>query len=231
MSATNATILIHQRQAYAASLTSSLKDNLRANLENKNQHLNQQGNCIRTGVCSNSDVGQGTLGNDNSVTGFADQSTTNTTTANAPTSGPAVPVAGSKGDPGAQGLKGDQGPPGTIPDNSVTTSKLADGAVTTSKIANHTITPNKITGISKLVFAQCTIRIERDSNGGICSVPQAEISDMVFVGASNSHQGSGGLILHAGFVESAGQVRLIARIFDVSNLPVELTWQIILFHP
>ena len=113
----------------------------------------------------------------------------------------------------------------------MTTSKLADGAVTTSKIANHTITPNKITGISKLVFAQCTIRIERDSNGGICSVPQAEISDMVFVGASNSHQGSGGLILHAGFVESAGQVRLIARIFDVTNLPVELTWPIILFHP
>ena len=54
---------------------------------------------------------------------------------------------------------------------------------------------------------------------------------MVFVGASNSHQGSGGLILHAGFVESAGQVRLIARIFDVTNLPVELTWPIILFHP
>jgi hypothetical protein len=132
-------------------------------------------------------------------------------------------------------------PPSKIPDGSITTTKLADGAVTTPKladeavttpkIADHSITPNKIAGISKLVFAQCTIRFERDSNGGICSVPQAEISDMVFVGASNSHQGSGGIILHAGFVESAGQVRLIARIFDTTNLPVELTWPIILFHP
>ena len=93
------------------------------------------------------------MGNDNSVSGFADQSTTNTTTANAPTSGPAVPVAGAKGDPGAQGVKGDQGPAGpqgnpgpagTISDNSVTTSKLADGAVTTSKIANDSITADKI---------------------------------------------------------------------------------------
>lgn len=57
-------------------------------------------------------VGQGTVGNDNSVSGFADQSTTNTTIANPPTSGPAVPVAGAKGDPGAQGLKGDPGSQG-----------------------------------------------------------------------------------------------------------------------
>jgi hypothetical protein len=75
IAATNVTLIIQERQAYAASLASSLKDSLRANLENKNQHLTQQGNCIRTGGCSNSDVGQGTPGNDNSVTGFADQST------------------------------------------------------------------------------------------------------------------------------------------------------------
>ena len=94
--------------------TSSFKDNIRANLENRNQHLNQQGNCIRTDGCATSDVGQGTLGNDNSVTGFTDQSTTNTTTANAATSGTSG-LAGPKGDKGnsgatgAQGLKGDPG--------------------------------------------------------------------------------------------------------------------------
>ncbi|HEX9317902.1 MAG TPA: hypothetical protein VF884_03105 [Nitrososphaeraceae archaeon] len=67
-------IIIQQRQAYAAAAHSPLKDNLRANLGNRNHHLNQQGNCIRTDGCSTSDVGQGSLGNDNSVTGFADQS-------------------------------------------------------------------------------------------------------------------------------------------------------------
>ena len=98
--ATNAVPLIQQRQAYGASFTSSLKDNLRANLENRNQHLNQQGNCIRTNGCANSDVGQGTVGNDNSVTGFTDQSGTNATTPNAVTSEPATVAQG----PGAQGI-------------------------------------------------------------------------------------------------------------------------------
>ena len=150
--ATNAVPLIQQRQVYAPSFTSSLKDNLRANLENKNQHLNQQGNCIRTNGCANSDVGQGTLGNDNSVTGFADQSTANTTTGNAETSGPAGLATGPQGDPGSTGPQGNPGSTGTLPDNSVTTSKLADGAVTTSKIANDSVTADKITGVSKLVF-------------------------------------------------------------------------------
>jgi hypothetical protein len=114
IAATNVVLIIQQRQASAASLTSSLKDNLRANLGDRNQHLNQQGNCIRADGCATSDVGQGTLGNDNSVTGFADQSTTNTTTANSPTSGLAgAPGAkGDKGDPGAPGAKGDKGDPG-----------------------------------------------------------------------------------------------------------------------
>lgn len=74
IAATNLTPMIQQRQAYAASPTSSLKDNLRANLGNRNQHLNQQGNCTRTDECTTSDVGQGTLGNNNQVTGFGDQS-------------------------------------------------------------------------------------------------------------------------------------------------------------
>jgi hypothetical protein len=53
IASTNVSIIIQQRQAYAASPTpSSLNDNLRANLGNRNQHLNQQGNCIRTDECA-----------------------------------------------------------------------------------------------------------------------------------------------------------------------------------
>jgi hypothetical protein len=84
---------IQLRQANAAGPTASLKDNLRANLGSRNQHLNQQGNCMRTDGCTTSDVGQGTVGNDNSVTGFTDQSTTNITTANAATPGPAGAIS------------------------------------------------------------------------------------------------------------------------------------------
>lgn len=170
------------------------------------------------------------MGNDNSVSGFADQSTTNTTTANAPTSGPAVPVAGAKGDPGAQGVKGDQGPAGpqgnpgpagTISDNSVTTSKLADGAVTTSKIANDSITADKIAGVSKLVFTSCTSNFIPIAPGqgdlGHCSVPGAEVGDMVLMGASRNDPGAGNLLVHLAYVDSPGQITFFVRSFGTNN--------------
>jgi hypothetical protein len=107
--------------------TSSFKDNIRANLENRNQHLNQQGNCMRNDGCATSDVGQGTLGNDNKITGFTDQSN-NTTTANAATSGPIGPAGpagakGLKGNPGAPGARGAVGPAG--PDKILSTREVA----------------------------------------------------------------------------------------------------------
>jgi Collagen triple helix repeat (20 copies) len=126
IASTNLTPMIQHRQGYAASPTASLKDNLRANLGNRNQHLNQQGNCIRTDGCATSDVAQGTLGNDNSVTGFADQSTTTNATTVEPSGtagaqglkgdpGPPGPTGpkGDKGDPGPTGAKGDTGAPGS----------------------------------------------------------------------------------------------------------------------
>jgi hypothetical protein len=74
-------------QSYAAAIrgteadfpdTSSLKhavrDGVSANLSHKDQHMNQQNLCYRANTCRQSDVGQNTLGNDNQVTGFADQS-------------------------------------------------------------------------------------------------------------------------------------------------------------
>jgi hypothetical protein len=93
------------------SLKQGIHDEIRADLKNTNQSINQDNVCFKSNTCRQSEVGQNTLGNDNQVTGFADQSTTNTTTTNAATSGPAGP-AGAQGDPGAVGAKGDKGDPG-----------------------------------------------------------------------------------------------------------------------
>jgi hypothetical protein len=78
------------------------------------QHSNLLNNCFSSNTCRDSNVDQGILGNDNQATGFGDLSDTtiNTTTGNAATSGPAG-AKGDKGDPGAQGAVGPAGPPRT----------------------------------------------------------------------------------------------------------------------
>ena len=53
-----------------------------ATAKHKTQHMNQENICYRSNVCNNSNVAQETLGNDNSVTGFADQSENNSPKAN-----------------------------------------------------------------------------------------------------------------------------------------------------
>jgi hypothetical protein len=50
--------------------------------KHKTQHMNQENICYRSNVCNNSNVAQETLGNDNSVTGFADQSENNSPKSN-----------------------------------------------------------------------------------------------------------------------------------------------------
>ena len=57
-----------------SSLKHAVRDGVSANLSHKDQHMNQQNLCYRANTCRQSDVGQNTLGNDNQVTGFADQS-------------------------------------------------------------------------------------------------------------------------------------------------------------
>jgi hypothetical protein len=181
IAATNVALIMQQSHAYAASLTSSLKDNLRANLGNRNQHLNQQGNCIRTDGCATSDVGQGTLGNDNSVTGFTDQSTTNAATPNAATPNAATPNAtpsgpaaltGPKGDPGPPGLpgpvgpKGDQGPPGTTLPFVYLTFDSCSGADTNHKV---TCTVHDETGITEIQCDVANPAISGGDNVGECT--------------------------------------------------------------
>jgi hypothetical protein len=94
-----------KQRAYASSLTSSSKDNTNKDLLVRQQHLNQENVCYRGQICKNSNVAPQTRGNDNSVTGFADQSNTNNTPA-APSTMSLVGPQGPKGD------KGDTGPPG-----------------------------------------------------------------------------------------------------------------------
>jgi hypothetical protein len=57
-----------------SSLKHAVRDGVTVNLEHRDQHMNQENLCYRTNTCRQSDVGQNTLGNDNSITGFADQS-------------------------------------------------------------------------------------------------------------------------------------------------------------
>jgi hypothetical protein len=58
--------------------TSNLKngtpDGVSVNLERRDQHIDQENLCFRANTCRQSDTAQNTLGNDNQVTGFADQS-------------------------------------------------------------------------------------------------------------------------------------------------------------
>jgi len=57
-----------------ASLKHSIRDGVSVNLEHRDQHMDQENLCYRDNTCRQSGVGQETLGNDNSVTGFGDQS-------------------------------------------------------------------------------------------------------------------------------------------------------------
>jgi hypothetical protein len=83
-----------------SNLKHAIRDGVNVNLEHRDQHLNQENLCYRTNTCRESNVGQNTLGNDNSITGFADQSdniqqSAAPTTANqtTPTPSPTPPTA------------------------------------------------------------------------------------------------------------------------------------------
>ena len=56
------------------SLKHSILDGVSVNLKHRDQHMNQENLCYRDNTCRDANAGHNTLGNDNSVTGFADQS-------------------------------------------------------------------------------------------------------------------------------------------------------------
>ena len=61
-------------RAFESAIKSATRENVHFSLDHKSQHLNQENLCYRSVVCNNSNVAVQTSGNDNSVTGFADQS-------------------------------------------------------------------------------------------------------------------------------------------------------------
>ena len=72
---------LEQQPGYAAKAEKHEQNtiqNVPDNFEKRNaarqQHMDQENLCLRAGECSNSNVGEQTLGNDNSITGFSDQS-------------------------------------------------------------------------------------------------------------------------------------------------------------
>jgi hypothetical protein len=64
-----------------------LQQQVNAAIQLRSQHMDQENLCYRTNTCRQSDVGQNTLGNDNQVTGFADQSDNIQQSATIPTFG------------------------------------------------------------------------------------------------------------------------------------------------
>jgi hypothetical protein len=56
------------------SLKNAIRDGISVHLQHSDQHMNQLNLCYRSNECRQSNVGQETLGNDNQVTGFTDQS-------------------------------------------------------------------------------------------------------------------------------------------------------------
>jgi hypothetical protein len=92
-------VLLKQQKGYAAPQTKKQEQNtiqgLRGNLAKKStsasQHLDQENQCLRAGKCDNAALGEQTLGNDNSVTGFTDQSkNVQQRTVEPPTAAPAI---------------------------------------------------------------------------------------------------------------------------------------------
>jgi hypothetical protein len=62
-----------------STLKHAIRDGISVSLDQRSQHMDQENLCYRSDICRQSNVGQNTLGNDNSVTGFADQSDNNST--------------------------------------------------------------------------------------------------------------------------------------------------------
>ncbi len=94
-----------QQSVYASSLkTSDLKQ------EDK-QNLNQDNLCHRFDGCKQSNEGQQITGNDNTASGFNDQSTTNTSSLS---SNSAASSLGTQGPSGTNGAQGPAGPPPTL---------------------------------------------------------------------------------------------------------------------
>src|SRR6266480_7118778 len=91
-----------------------------ASAANLRKISNQEALCFRSNTCRDSNVDQGILGNDNQMTGFADQSDNTTTNNTSPDNSGAKGLGGDSGSLGPAGAKGDPGPQGPKGDTGAT---------------------------------------------------------------------------------------------------------------
>jgi hypothetical protein len=76
IAATSLTPTLQQLYAFSQRhpLEKDIIQSAKVTSDERSQHMDQENICFRSNSCRQSSVGQETLGNDNSVTGFADQS-------------------------------------------------------------------------------------------------------------------------------------------------------------
>ena len=116
------------------------------NRDHRDQHIGQENLCFRSNTCRQSDVGQNTLGNDNQVTGFADQSD-NIPQAAAPT--PVTPTNQTSAN-----TNGTTTTPGTTINNFIDSSTTLFSLCSLFQVKNDTGTGNTQTGT-----LTCTVTI------------------------------------------------------------------------
>ena len=118
-----------------------------------------------------------------------------------------------------------------IGDGAITTKKMADGAVTTPKLADQSITASKITGVTKLIFATCSINfgpINPHADGLTdCSVPGTASGDNVVA----TPNGLFDVLSFYTAVTLDGKVRLLVHNNADIVIPASsTTWSVIVFH-
>jgi hypothetical protein len=132
-----------------ASLKHAIRDGVTVNLQHRDQHMDQENLCYRANTCRQSNVGQNTLGNDNSVTGFADQSD-NIPQAAAPT--PVTPTNQTTNQTSAN--TNGTTPGGTTVNNFINNSTTLFSLCSLFQVKNDTGTGNTQTGT-----LTCTVTI------------------------------------------------------------------------
>ena len=130
-----------------ASLKHAIRDGVTVNLQHRDQHMDQENLCYRANTCRQSSVGQETLGNDNSVTGFADQSDNIPQAAAAPT--PVTPTNQTSANTNRTTTT-----PGTTINNFIDSSTTLFSLCSLFQVKNDTGTGNTQTGT-----LTCTVTI------------------------------------------------------------------------
>jgi hypothetical protein len=135
-----------------SNLKHGIRDGVNVNLEHSDQHMNQENLCYRTNTCRQANDGQNTLGNDNSVTGFTDQSD-NLQQSAAPVTSPTNQTTGNST---SLTPSPSPSPTPTTPSNQVTGSGTASNTSPDTRLtcpngsalsANITFQANQVNGI------------------------------------------------------------------------------------